>query len=176
MKDFCREFHRSRSRKPTTPRRATRLQAGGLTARNPRPPSLPTLSVSFSIVRATFHPYQDVGAPNGRQLRLHLRRRSVSLGKGGRHPWLDALVVTPSALIGIESKRFEPYRFAKSPGSFSDAFWEREERSWGGRMTRLSRSSRPATRYTGFLLPPGRCAACQARPGAPNKGRNREEI
>ena len=55
--------------------------------------------------------------------------------KGGRHPWLDTLVVTPSALIGIESKRFEPYRFAQSPGSFSDAFWEREERSWGERMT-----------------------------------------
>ena len=29
---------------------------------------------------------------------------------GGRHPVLDCLVTTPSALIGIESKRFEPFR------------------------------------------------------------------
>ena len=41
---------------------------------------------------------------------------------GGRHPVLDCLVTTPSALIGIESKRFEPFR-GKSPASFSDAYW-----------------------------------------------------
>ena len=29
---------------------------------------------------------------------------------GGRHPVLDVLVTTPAALIGIESKRFEPLR------------------------------------------------------------------
>lgn len=41
---------------------------------------------------------------------------------GGRHPVLDCLVITPSALIGIESKRIEPFR-GKSPASFSDAYW-----------------------------------------------------
>lgn len=41
---------------------------------------------------------------------------------GGRHPVLDCLVTTPSALIGIESKRFEPFR-GKSPASFSEAYW-----------------------------------------------------
>ena len=41
---------------------------------------------------------------------------------GGRHPVLDCLVTTPSALIGIESKRFEPFRGKKS-ASFSDAYW-----------------------------------------------------
>lgn len=30
--------------------------------------------------------------------------------RGGRHPWLDAVVETEQCLIGIESKRFEPYR------------------------------------------------------------------
>lgn len=35
---------------------------------------------------------------------------------------LDCLVTTPSALIGIESKRFEPFR-GKSPASFSEAYW-----------------------------------------------------
>ena len=43
---------------------------------------------------------------------------------GGRHPVLDCLVTTPSALIGIESKRFEPYR---TPA----AYWRPV---WGERM------------------------------------------
>ena len=38
---------------------------------------------------------------------------------GGRHPVLDCLVTTPSALIGVESKRFEPYRTKP----LSDAYW-----------------------------------------------------
>ena len=50
--------------------------------------------------------------------------------KGGRHPVLDGLVATPSALIGIESKRFEPFR-KRRPGSFSDAYWRPV---WGERM------------------------------------------
>ena len=50
--------------------------------------------------------------------------------RGGRHPLLDVLVVTPSELIGIESKRFEPYR--KNRGRrFSDAYWRQV---WGDRM------------------------------------------
>lgn len=32
---------------------------------------------------------------------------------GGRHPWLDAAVETPKYLIGIESKRHEPFRDRK---------------------------------------------------------------
>ena len=50
---------------------------------------------------------------------------------GGRHPVLDCLVVTPAALIGMESKRFEPFR-AKKPASFSTAYWRPV---WGPRMT-----------------------------------------
>ena len=34
--------------------------------------------------------------------------------RGGRHPWLDALLTTSSAFIGVESKRFEPFRDKKS--------------------------------------------------------------
>ena len=49
--------------------------------------------------------------------------------RGGRHPWLDALVVTPSALIGVESKRFEPFRTA-SP-VFAKAYFGPV---WGDRM------------------------------------------
>ena len=40
---------------------------------------------------------------------------------GGRHPWLDVVLATAGHLIGIESKRFEPFR-PHAPGSFSAAF------------------------------------------------------
>lgn len=49
---------------------------------------------------------------------------------GGRHPVLDCLVATPSALIGIESKRFEPYR-TKRPSPLSNRYWCPV---WGERM------------------------------------------
>ena len=40
--------------------------------------------------------------------------------RGGKHPWLDAVVETRTHLIGIESKRFEPFRSEKDP-DFSEA-------------------------------------------------------
>ncbi len=49
---------------------------------------------------------------------------------GGRHPVLDCLVTTLSVLIGVESKRFEPFR-SKKPASFSNAYWRP---CWGERM------------------------------------------
>jgi hypothetical protein len=33
--------------------------------------------------------------------------------RGGKHPWLDAWVETSEAIVGIESKRFEPFRDEK---------------------------------------------------------------
>jgi hypothetical protein len=36
---------------------------------------------------------------------------------GGRHPCLDALIETNTGLIGVESKRYQPFRM-KPPGSF----------------------------------------------------------
>lgn len=50
--------------------------------------------------------------------------------RGGRHPILDALVITRSAFIGIESKRFEPFR-GKTSTPFSDAYWRPV---WGSHM------------------------------------------
>ena len=41
---------------------------------------------------------------------------------GGTHPWLDACVETSSHIIGIESKRYEPFR-TKGQGKFSKAYW-----------------------------------------------------
>lgn len=40
---------------------------------------------------------------------------------GGMHPWLDVLVETDTHTIGVESKRYEPYRSRYEP-EFSDAY------------------------------------------------------
>lgn len=55
--------------------------------------------------------------------------------RGGRHPWLDAAVVTDDVLIGIESKRFEPFRDKKKV-SLSEAYWRPV---WGERMGAFER-------------------------------------
>jgi hypothetical protein len=49
--------------------------------------------------------------------------------RGGRHPCLDVLIVTGTALIGVESKRFEPFRPKTNP-QMSGAYW----REWGNQM------------------------------------------
>lgn len=55
--------------------------------------------------------------------------------RGGMHPWLDAVVQTSNYVVGIESKRFEPFRDKKT-GTFSDAY-DRPE--WGTNMRRYER-------------------------------------
>jgi hypothetical protein len=53
--------------------------------------------------------------------------------RGGRHPCLDALVHTPSHLIGIESKRYEPFRAKADPSAWSAAY---DRDVWGANMQR----------------------------------------
>lgn len=48
----------------------------------------------------------------------------------GRHPWLDAIVETDTHLIGVESKRFEPYRDRKRV-TLSPAY---DRPVWGQKM------------------------------------------
>ena len=64
--------------------------------------------------------------------------------RGGRHPWLDALVVTSSTLIGVEAKRFEPYRARKS---LSEAFlrpvWGDRMKGYEGIRDKLKKSENP---------------------------------
>ena len=48
--------------------------------------------------------------------------------RGGRHPSLDALVITRAEVIGIEAKRYEPFRSKTAP-VFSEAF---ERGVWSG--------------------------------------------
>lgn len=51
---------------------------------------------------------------------------------GGRHPWLDVMILTDSTLVGVESKRYEPFRPGKAEG-FSEAY---DARVWGEEMER----------------------------------------
>lgn len=51
---------------------------------------------------------------------------------GGRHPWLDAAIVTATHIIGVESKRFEPFRDLKT-SRFSMAY---DKSVWGDQMER----------------------------------------
>ena len=50
--------------------------------------------------------------------------------RGGKHPWLDILITTWSALIGVESKRYEPFDI-KGSNPLSDAYWRPV---WGDRL------------------------------------------
>lgn len=54
---------------------------------------------------------------------------------GGRHPWLDAVAETSTHFIGIESKRFEPYRDRKTV-SLSSAY---DRPVWGDEMEPFER-------------------------------------
>lgn len=54
---------------------------------------------------------------------------------GGRHPWLDVGISTATTLIGVESKRYEPYRPAKATG-FSEVY---DRPVWGPNMGRYTR-------------------------------------
>ncbi len=53
---------------------------------------------------------------------------------GGRHPWLDAAITTSTTLVGVESKRFEPFRPGKTT-QFSEAY---DSRDWGPGMARFT--------------------------------------
>lgn len=50
--------------------------------------------------------------------------------RGGRHPCLDLAILTADSLIGVESKRYEPFRPKPHP-EFSNAYWRPV---WGAEM------------------------------------------
>jgi hypothetical protein len=59
---------------------------------------------------------------------------------GGRHPWLDAAVETATHLIGVESKRFEPFRdskLAKLSPKYSSHKWDEGMEPWCAMRDRL---------------------------------------
>lgn len=68
-------------------------------------------------------------------IRVEVERQMRFPWRGGRHPWLDAAVETGEALIGIESKRFEPFRDSKTI-ALSEAY---DRDVWGPGMEAYER-------------------------------------
>lgn len=64
------------------------------------------------------------------ELSVDLERRMRFPWRGGRAPNLDAAIETGTALIGVESKRYEPFRDAKR-AQFRDTYWRPV---WGDAM------------------------------------------
>src|SRR5690606_32765205 len=73
-------------------------------------------------------------------VKVEVERQMRFPWSGGRHPWLDAAVETQTSLIGVESKRFEPFRDAKT-GQLSSAYdrdvWGEEMRPYTALRDRL---------------------------------------
>lgn len=72
------------------------------------------------------------GVPMGLPVALVIEAEMRFPWSGGRHPWLDAAITTETTLVGVESKRYEPFRPGKT-SSFSEAF---DSRDWGKGMAR----------------------------------------
>ncbi len=56
------------------------------------------------------------GVPSGQITSVTLEAEMRYPWKDGRHPWLDVGMETATTLIGIESRRYEPFRPAKASG------------------------------------------------------------
>lgn len=74
------------------------------------------------------------GVPMGLPEALEIEAELRFPWSGGRHPWLDAVITTPTTLVGIESTRYEPFRPGKA-SSFSEAY---DSRNWGRGMARFT--------------------------------------
>jgi len=74
-----------------------------------------------------FPPLAEIDWP---ATRVDVERQMRFPWRGGRHPWLDAGVETAMHVIGVESKRFEPFRDTKTV-SLSDAY---DRDVWGDGM------------------------------------------
>lgn len=74
------------------------------------------------------------GLEAGTPLRVDCETEIRFPWRGGRHPWLDAVIETPTMLIGVESKRYEPYR-GHGALAFADTYLRPV---WGENMRRYS--------------------------------------
>ena len=62
--------------------------------------------------------------------RVEIEYKAAFPWSGGHHPWLDAAILDGERIIGIESKRYEPFRGRKT-APFSDAY---DRPVWGNDM------------------------------------------
>ncbi len=72
------------------------------------------------------------GVPMGQPETVEIEAEMPFPWRGGRHPWLDAAITTATTLVGVEAKRYEPFR-PKKATTFSEAYGSRE---WGPGMAR----------------------------------------
>lgn len=79
---------------------------------------------------AELPPFPCLEAIDWPATRVEVERQMRFPWSGGRHPWLDAAVETDAHLIGVESKRFEPFRDRKAV-ALSDAY---DRDVWGEAM------------------------------------------
>ncbi len=76
------------------------------------------------------------GVPAGQPLSVTLEAEMRFPWRGGRHPWLDVGIETPTTLIGVEATRYEPYRPQKRSG-FAEVIDRPVWRERLGRFTQL---------------------------------------
>lgn len=74
-----------------------------------------------------FSQLRDVDWP---AIRVDIERQMRFPWQGGRHPWLDAAIETSGHIIGVGSKRFEPFRDKKTV-NLSSAY---DRDVWGAAM------------------------------------------
>lgn len=74
------------------------------------------------------------GVPMGQPVDVQIEAEMRFPWTGGRHPWMDAAITTPTTLVGVESKRYEPFRPRKAV-AFSEAY---DSRDWGKGMARFT--------------------------------------
>lgn len=74
------------------------------------------------------------GVPMGQPEAVEIEAEMRFPWTGGRHPWMDVAITTPTTLVGVESKRYEPFRPGKA-SRFSEAY---DSRDWGKGMARFT--------------------------------------
>jgi hypothetical protein len=70
------------------------------------------------------------GVPMGQPQEVELEAEMRFPWHGGRHPWLDVVLTTATTLVGVEAKRFEPFRPQKAV-VFTESY---SSRDWGSGM------------------------------------------
>jgi hypothetical protein len=80
---------------------------------------------------ADLPPFPQLSDIDWPAVRVDVERQMRFPWSGGRHPWLDAAIETGKHLIGVESKRFEPFRDTKTV-NLSEAY---DRDVWGEQMS-----------------------------------------
>jgi len=114
---------------PVEPVRAALERAAGgelASGKFASPESSSALAVNgfglFLDAPETLPPFRCLADLDWPASRVDVERQMRFPWRGGRHPWLDAAFETETYLVGVESKRFEPFRDRKE-AKLSDAYW-----------------------------------------------------